>query len=525
MKAETLRKSILQLAIQGKLVSQDANDEPACVLIDRIRAEKKKLVAEKKIKKDKVDSLIYKGDDNSYYEKTGKVVNNIDDEIPFEIPDSWAWCRLGNIGTWGAGSTPLRHKNEYYGGNILWLKTGDLNNSYVYDTSEKITDLALEKCSLKLNKVGDILIAMYGATIGKLAIVGAEMTTNQACCACNPLSNMNNIFLFYLLKSNKDNLINLGEGGAQPNISKEKLVNFMVAIPPIAEQERIVKQIELLEPLIAEYEKCEQKASKLDKEIKDKLKKSILQYAIQGNLVAQDASDEAASILVDSIRTEKDKLIKEKKIKKDKIDSRIYKGDDNCYYEKIGKDIKIIQEDLPFAIPNSWAWERIKNILDVRDGTHDSPKYVKLGYPLVTSKNLCNGKIDINKISYISEEDYMIYNNRSYVDNNDILFAMIGSIGNPVLITKTYDFAIKNVALFKFHSIPINNYYVLELLKYEQNNMKQESAGGVQKFVSLNYLRNYLIPIPPLAEQKRIVSKIDELFAIVDSISDVSIIK
>ena len=196
---DKLKKSVLQEAIQGKLVPQDPNDESASVLLERIKAEKAKLFTEGKLKKkDLVDSVIFKGDDNKYYEKVGTETTCIDDEIPFEIPTNWRWTRMGTIGDWGSGSTPQRGNTAYYGGDILWLKTGELNNGVVYDSEEKITDKALRECSLRLNKVGDVLIAMYGATIGKVAIAGKEMTTNQACCGCTPYQ-IYNKYLFHLL--------------------------------------------------------------------------------------------------------------------------------------------------------------------------------------------------------------------------------------------------------------------------------------------------------------------------------------
>ena len=239
-----LRKSVLQEAIQGRLMPQNPDDEPASVLLQRIRDEKKRLVKEGKLKKkDVVDSTIFRGDDNKYYEQIGKIVTDITDEIPFDIPDSWVWCRMGAIGTWGAGSTPSKGNPDYYGGNILWLRTGELNNDVVYDTEIKITDKALSECSLRLNKIGDVMIAMYGATIGKVAIAGTEMTTNQACCACTPIG-VFNWYLFYFLMGSQQDFIKKGEGGAQPNISREKLISHLIPIPPIAEQKRIVKTIE-----------------------------------------------------------------------------------------------------------------------------------------------------------------------------------------------------------------------------------------------------------------------------------------
>ena len=243
---ELLKKSILQEAIQGKLIPQDPNDEPASVLLQRIKEEKLRLVKEGKLKKkDVVDSIIYKGDDNKYYEQIGKEVFDITEDIPFMIPGSWVWCRMGAIGIWGAGSTPAKGNPNYYGGNVLWLRTGELNNSVVYDTEIKITQKALEECSLRMNKVGDVMIAMYGATIGKVAIAGKEMTTNQACCACTPIG-VFNWYLFYFLMASQQYFIKLGEGGAQPNISREKLTSYLIPIPPIAEQIRIVETLKTL---------------------------------------------------------------------------------------------------------------------------------------------------------------------------------------------------------------------------------------------------------------------------------------
>ena len=235
-----LKKSILQYAVQGKLVPQDPTDEPAFALLERIRAEKEHLIKSGKIKRDKHESLIFRRD-NSYYERVERC---IDDEIPFEVPDGWEWVRLGNIGEWGSGATPSRTKSEYYNGTIPWLKTGDLNDGYITYIPETITNLALTETSVKLNPVGSVLIAMYGATIGKLGILQLPATTNQACCACVPFIGVYNKFLFYFLMSQKTAFIKLGEGGAQPNISKEKIVATLMPLPPNSEQYRIVEKID-----------------------------------------------------------------------------------------------------------------------------------------------------------------------------------------------------------------------------------------------------------------------------------------
>ena len=246
----SLKKSILQEAIQGNLVPQITEEGTAQELLEQIKAEKQKLVKEGKLKKSALnDSVIFKGDDNKYYEQIGKKCLDITEQIPFEIPNSWTWARMGQIGDWGAGSTPQRTNPNYYGGNILWLKTGELNNGIVYDTEEKITQKAFQDCSLRMNKIGDVLIAMYGATIGKLAIVGKELTTNQACCGCTPYV-VFNWYLFYFLMASRDTFIKKGEGGAQPNISRVKLVEHLIPLPPLREQKRIVQKIEQLMQLL-----------------------------------------------------------------------------------------------------------------------------------------------------------------------------------------------------------------------------------------------------------------------------------
>ena len=223
---DKLKQSVLQYAMEGKLVKQNPSDEPASELIKKIENEKAELVKEGKIKKSK------------------KLPAITDDEKPFDIPDSWEWVRLGNIGDWGAGATPSRQHPEYYGGDVLWLKTGDLNDGVIQDTSEKITEAGVANSSVKVNQPGNILIAMYGATIGKLGIVGKTLVTNQACCGCTPFKGIYNLYLFYYLLSARNRLIELGSGGAQPNISKTKIENFIFPLPPLEEQKRIVTKIE-----------------------------------------------------------------------------------------------------------------------------------------------------------------------------------------------------------------------------------------------------------------------------------------
>ena len=250
------------------------------------------------------------------------------------------------------------------------------------------------------------------------------------------------------------------------------------------------------------------------------LKNSILQMAVQGKLVPQDPNDEPASVLLERIKAEKEALIKSGKIKKSKKSSEIFRGASRTlpytFCEQIGKEIRDISDEIPFEIPESWEWCRLGICLDVRDGTHDTPKYVPQGIPLVTSKNLRNGHVDFSTAKLISVQDHEAISQRSKVDNGDIMFAMIGSIGNPVLYYGDENFSIKNMALFKKIQSGMDMSYVYWFLLLAQDNMKKYASGGVQSFVSLSYLRNYYIPVPPISEQKRIVAKIEELLPFIE---------
>ena len=244
MTPQELKNSILQLAIQGKLVEQRAEEGTGAELLEKIFAEKNAEGAKGKGEKSHAKS--------AKSAKVGSCVSREeipDDEKPFDIPESWEWVRLGEIGSWASGATPSRTHSEYYGGSIPWLKTGDLTDGYVSSIPEFITDLALEKNSVRLNPVGSVLMAMYGATIGKLGILQIAATTNQACCACIPYDGVWNKYLFYYLMARRKAFIKMGEGGAQPNISKEKIVNALIPLPPLAEQKRIVAKLEELLPL------------------------------------------------------------------------------------------------------------------------------------------------------------------------------------------------------------------------------------------------------------------------------------
>lgn len=245
----------------GKLVPQDENDEPASILLEKIKAEKDKLVKEKKIKKSKALPPI------------------TDDEIPYNLPIGWEWVRLDNFGFWGSGATPNCKEPDYYeNGTINWFKSGELNDNFINNFQEKITQLAVNECSLRENKIGDVLIAMYGATIGKVAILQSEATTNQAVCACTCLTDIYNLYLFLLLKAWKYRFIIQGAGAAQPNISRQKIIQTVVPLPPLNEQHRIVKKVDQL------MKYCDNLEQQLTKRIEDKEK--LIETAIYQLLAA-----------------------------------------------------------------------------------------------------------------------------------------------------------------------------------------------------------------------------------------------
>ena len=432
---------------------------------------------------------------SSYYEKflaTGEV-KCIDEEIPFEIPQGWEWCRMGCIGDWGAGATPAKGNSEYYGGDILWLRTGELNNGVVYDTEIKITQKALRECSLRLNKVGDVLIAMYGATIGKVAIAGNEMTSNQACCACTPFG-VFNYYLFYYLMGSQTDFIKKGEGGAQPNISREKLISHLMPIPPLNEQHRIVEQIQRILPLIERYSASQNTQDKLNVEINDKLKKSILQEAIQGKLVPQIAEEGTAEELLEQIKQEKQKLVKEGKLKKSTLnDSSIFKGDDNKYYEQINNQIAQIECDYDF--PNNWAIARLSSICTLIDGEKKDGQQICLDAKYLRGKSAGDY---LQKGRFVQKGDNIILVDG---ENSGEVFAVpcdgyMGSTFKQLLVSPvTY--------------LP----YVLNFVLFYKELLRKSKRGAAIPHLNKEVFYSLIIGIPPYQEQVRIVNKINEIYS------------
>ena len=428
---------------------------------------------------------------SSYYEKilaTGEV-KCIDEEIPFEIPQGWEWTRMGNIGDWGAGATPSKSNPDYYGGNVLWLRTGELNNSVVYDTDIKVTEKALKECSLRLNQIGDVMIAMYGATIGKVAIVGKELTTNQACCACTPYG-IYNYFLFYFLMGSQTDFVKKGEGGAQPNISREKLVSHLMPVPPIQEQYRIVEKIKTLLPLIDKYNDAQIQQNKLNSEIEDSLWKSILQEAIQGKLVPQIAEEGTAQELLEQIKTEKQKLVKEGKLKKSALaTSVIFRGDDNKYYEQIGSEVTEI--DFSFDFPSTWSIARLNAVCQLTDGLKTIGKQCLLDAKYLRGKSS----------ETIAEQGKLVY-------KGDNIMLVDGENSGEVF-TVPQDGYMGSTFKQLWISSSMYEPYVLAFIQFYKETLRNSKKGAAIPHLNKELFYGLIIGIPPLQEQRRIVQKIE----------------
>ena len=410
------------------------------------------------------------------------------------------------------------HKTpNYVEDGVPFLSVQNISKGYFDFTKVKyITEDEHRKlCERVAPQAGDILFCRIG-TLGKAikCTLNIEFSIFVSLGLLRPIDPSVTDYLVFTINSP------LGEKWIQENkvgggthtykINLSDIPNMLIPLPPYQEQNRIFAKLQELKPILHEYGKTEERLDSLSEGFPEALKKSILQEAVQGKLVPQDPSDEPAEALLERIRAEKQRLIKEGKIKKDKHESVIFRRD-NSHYEKRGSEEVCIDEEIPFEIPSGWSWSRLGTCLDVRDGTHDTPRYVSEGVPLVTSKNLSNGRIDFSTAKLISKQDSDAINQRSKVDSGDIMYAMIGSIGNPVLYRGADEFSIKNMALFK--CVPDGMYmeYVYWFLVLAQEDMKKAASGGVQSFVSLGYLRNYLIPVPPIVEQKRICYAIEQV--------------
>ena len=433
MTGQQLKNSILQMAVQGKLVPQDPNDEPASVLLERIRKEKERLVREKKIKPEKNPSVIFRGADNLPYEKRGKEVRCIADEVPFEIPDSWEWVRLGSLGTMERGSGIKRNETISEGG-MPCVRYGELYTTYGISFSHSVSQIPstlFDSCKKFSNN--DLIFTLTGENKPDIAKASAYLGKNEVA-ASGDLAiwkhhGMNPVFLSYLMCSPFviNEKIRLATGDIIVHISCDKVGSILVAIPPLAEQKRIVEIINFLFGLCHEYSEKQQELTFLNSSLPSILKKSILQEAIQGKLVPQDPNDEPACILLDRIRKEKARLVKEGKLKPDKHESVIFRRD-NSHYEKLDGKEHCIDDEIPFDIPDNWVWVRLPQIAESELGkTLDKSRNIGETKPYLCSINVYWNSI---VLSSIKQTRFDIHEQVKYrLRDGDLLICEGGDVG------------------------------------------------------------------------------------------------
>ena len=399
---------------------------------------------------------------------------------PYELPKGWCWTTLGEIGTWQSGATPSRLRKDYYGGNIPWLKTGDLNDGFITEIPESITNAALQETSVKLNPKDSVLIAMYGATIGKVGILTYPATTNQACCACTEYI-VDKLYLFYFLLAYRNAFIAMGGGGAQPNISKEKIITTLMPLPPLQEQKRIVDSIGHWFSLVNSVEESKENLHEVIKQTKSK----ILDLAIHGKLVPQNPTDEPATELLKRINPKAEITC------------------DTPQYENL---------------PNGWCRCTLKDIGIFESGyAFSSDEYKQNGVPLVRISNITNnGNIDLSSCVYIQN-----YNNSKFIiHEGDLLIAMSGATTGKMGVYKYKTDALLNQRVGNLKCTEAwlqqyRNYFMLAKSNYILN----IAYGGAQPNISAKAILSIEIDLPPINEQHRIVAKIEELFAQLDNIT------
>ena len=401
--------------------------------------------------------------------------------MPFEVPENWEWQKLGDIGVWQSGATPSRLNKDYYGGDIPWLKTGDLNDGFIYEIPETITQKALEETSVRLNPAGSVLIAMYGATIGKVGILTFPATTNQACCACVDYQGIDQLYLFYFLLSHKEEFIMLGGGGAQPKISKEKIVDTYVPVPPLLEQKRIVNAIEQWFNLIDSLETAKENLQTSIMQAKSK----ILDLAIHGKLVPQDPNDEPAIELLKRINPK-------------------FTPCDNAHDAN--------------QLPDSWCWTTLGDVCELVTGSTPSklhPEYYGGDFPFYKPTDLDAGRHVNIPSEFLTDEGKNV---SRIIPVGSTAICCIGSIGKCGYIEKegTTNQQINTAVPSKSLS-PLYLYYFCNS-SYFIDELSADSSAITISIVNKSKLSKMLISLPPYNEQLRIVAKIEEFFAVLDEI-------
>ena len=489
MNGKQLKNSILQWAIQGKLVPQDPNDEPASVLLERIRAEKARLVKEKKIKKDKNESIIYRGEDNSYYEKflaTGEV-KCIDEEIPFEIPKGWEWSKLSNVIELLSGQDFIPEKYNSSNQGIPYI-TGASNivngNLAINRWTETPT---------VIGKLGDLLIVCKGSGVGKMCICNVDKIhiARQIQIIRNFSNAISLSYVKSVVEANLQTIISNAQG-VIPGISREHILNLLIPLPPTNEQYEIDKKLQEILPFIDRYAKSQEALDKLNVELLGNLKKSILQEAVQGRLVQQIAEEGTGEELLEQIKLEKQQLIKEGKLKKSALtDSVIFRGDDNKYYERI--NAQTVEIELPFEYPNNWSVLRLKDICQLIDGEKRNGKSICLDAKYLRGKSSAT---IVEKGKFVYARDNIILVDG---ENSGEVFTVLqdGYMGS------TFKQLWLSSAMWK----P----YILAFILFYKEDLRNSKRGAAIPHLNKELFYNLPIGIPPYQEQQRIAERINEL--------------
>ena len=520
MNGKQLKNSILQWAIQGKLVPQDPNDEPASVLLDKIRQEKERLIKEKKIKRDKNASIIYRGEDNSYYEKilaTGEV-KCIDEEIPFEVPKGWEWCRFSSLYlslTDGTHSTP-----KYTLSGIPFISVKDMSSGVIdFSNTKYISKEEHQKLSDRCHpQKGDLLLSKVGTTgIPAMVTTDREFSLFVSVALIKLIQcDINREFLVFMIQSPlvqeqaKENTRGVGN----KNWVLSAVSKTLMVVPPLEEQGRIKNRLNLILSYVERYSSSQDKLDLLNANIVTDLKKSILQEAIQGKLVPQIAEEGTAQELLEQIKAEKQKLVKEGILKKSALnDSVIFRDDDNRYCEKIGKSVQCIDEEIPFEIPESWVWCKFQDIANSELGkTMNKASDKGSEVPYLCSINVYWDKVDLSNVkvapfSIAEKEKYLL-------QKGDLLICEGGEVGRCAIWsndkTMYYQNALHRVRFYgnissKFIQNVIRSYKTMGIID-------KNSKGMTIKHFTKTALNSLYIPLPPFQEQQRIVAQIEKLF-------------
>ena len=528
MTAQQLKNSILQMAVQGKLVPQDPNDEPASILLERIRAEKERLIKEKKIKREKNPSVIFKGADNTPYEKIGDEVRSLADEVPFDIPDSWEWCRFSSLITLLSGTS--YQKNDVCNSGIRILRGGNIQSyKLILEDSDVFLPLEYRDEEKNIQPRDTILVASTGSksVIGKPAFVDKEYPNTQIGAflrIARPIDPIiaDYIALIFETEYYREHIRHSVQGTNINNIKAEYIENLLIPLPPHEEQVRVLAKLSGLAPALVQYDNVENTLQSLNTTFPERLKKSILQEAVQGKLVSQDPSDEPAEALLERILAEKQRLIKEGKIKKDKHESVIFRRD-NSHYEKRGSEEVCIDDEVPFEIPENWAWARLSSFGVFSSGKTPSmsnPQFWNGDIPWVTSKDMkrpviTDSEMHITKLAASTMQ--------LYPAGTLLLVARSGILKRLLpLCTLGIDSTInQDIKAFKLYDIDISEWLYYGIKAFEPYILK-ELVKSVTTVESLKFdeFSSMLLPVPPLAEQHRIISAIKAMLNLLAPLSN-----